>query len=85
MSKLSKPVSADEGRLPPGNLSGRRRLDKKSQSLTAVGFLQTDAAVNSGNSDSPVFTTDGSQSGPVWCRRHSCSVGRFVKLSIPTQ
>ena len=41
--------------LTAGHVSGRHRLDKKPQSLTAVEFVQTDAAVNSGNSGSPVF------------------------------
>ena len=51
--------------LTAGHVSGRHRLDKKPQSLTAVEFVQTDAAVNSGNSGSPVFTLDGEVVGIV--------------------
>ena len=51
--------------LTAGHVSGRHRLDKKPRTLTAVEFLQTDAAVNSGNSGSPVFTMDGEVVGIV--------------------
>jgi S1-C subfamily serine protease len=45
--------------LTAGHVSGRHRLDKKSETSNAIEFLQTDAAVNSGNSGSPVFSMDG--------------------------
>ena len=51
--------------LTAGHVSGRHQLNKQPQSLTAVEFLQTDAAVNSGNSGSPVFTMDGEVVGIV--------------------
>ena len=51
--------------LTAGHVSGRHRLDKKPQSMTDVEFVQTDAAVNSGNSGSPVFTLDGEVVGIV--------------------
>jgi serine protease Do len=45
--------------LTAGHLSGRHQLNQNPKSLVPVEFLQTDAAVNSGNSGSPVFTMDG--------------------------
>lgn len=51
--------------LSAGHVSGRHKLNMKAQSLTAVEFLQTDAAVNSGNSGSPVFTMGGEVVGIV--------------------
>lgn len=51
--------------LSAGHVSGRHQLNKQAQSLTAVEFLQTDAAVNSGNSGSPVFTMGGEVVGIV--------------------
>ena len=51
--------------LTAGHVSGRHTLDKRSENTTAVEFLQTDAAVNSGNSGSPVFSLDGEVMGIV--------------------
>ena len=51
--------------LSAGHVSGRHQLNKQGQSLTGGEFLQTDAAVNSGNSGSPVFTMDGEVVGIV--------------------
>ena len=48
--------------LSAGHVSGRHQLNKKAQIPTAVEFLQTDAAVNSG---SPVFTMGGEVVGIV--------------------
>jgi serine protease Do len=51
--------------LTAGHVSGRHQLNKQPQSLTPIEFLQTDAAVNSGNSGSPIFTMDGEVIGIV--------------------
>ena len=51
--------------LTAGHVSGRHTLDKGSENTTAVEFLQTDAAINSGNSGSPVFNLDGEVMGIV--------------------
>jgi len=51
--------------LTAGHVSGRHTLNKRSENTTAVEFLQTDAAVNSGNSGSPVFNLDGEVMGIV--------------------
>jgi serine protease Do len=51
--------------LTAGHVSGRHTLDKRSENTTAVEFLQTDAAINSGNSGSPVFNLDGEVMGIV--------------------
>jgi len=51
--------------LSAGHVSGRHQFNKQPQSLTPIEFLQTDAAVNSGNSGSPVFTMDGEVVGIV--------------------
>src|SRR6266496_898915 len=50
--------------LTAGHVSGRRAVNIKS-SKTTVEFLQTDAAVNSGNSGSPVFNLKGEVVGIV--------------------
>jgi len=51
--------------LTAGHVSGRHLLDEKSGNTTAVEFLQTDAAINSGNSGSPVFNLNGEVMGIV--------------------
>ena len=51
--------------LTAGHVSGRHSLDERDTKTTAVEFLQTDAAINSGNSGSPVFSLDGEVMGIV--------------------
>ena len=51
--------------LTAGHVSGRHTLNKRSENTTAVEFLQTDAAINRGNSGSPVFNLDGEVMGIV--------------------
>jgi S1-C subfamily serine protease len=51
--------------LTAGHISGHHSLDEKSENTTAVEFLQTDAAINSGNSGSPVFSLNGEVMGIV--------------------
>ena len=51
--------------LTAGHVSGRHALNKVSENTTAIEFLQTDAAINSGNSGSPVFNLDGQVMGIV--------------------
>jgi len=51
--------------LTAGHISGRRYLNKPSENSTGVEFLQTDAAINSGNSGSPVFNLNGEVMGIV--------------------
>lgn len=51
--------------LTAGHVSGRHRLNRRSENTTAVEFLQTDAAINSGNSGSPLFNLDGEVMGIV--------------------
>jgi S1-C subfamily serine protease len=51
--------------LTAGHVSGRHSLDKRTENTTAVEFLQTDAAINRGNSGSPVFSLDGEIMGII--------------------
>ncbi len=50
--------------LTAGHVSGRRTL-KQNENTVAVDFLQTDAAINMGNSGSPVFNLSGEVMGIV--------------------
>ena len=45
--------------LTVGHISGRRTWDKRMGSMRALEFLQTDAAINSGNSGGPMFNLAG--------------------------
>src|SRR6185295_6418723 len=51
--------------LTAGHVSGRRRLDKDGEPQPYLEFLQTDAAVNGGNSGSPMFDMNGQVVGIV--------------------
>ena len=51
--------------LSAGHVSGRHQLDRKTESSGGVEFLQTDAAVNTGNSGSPIFNMGGEVVGIV--------------------
>jgi S1-C subfamily serine protease len=51
--------------LTAGHVSGRRRWDKDGQAQPYIEFLQTDAAVNGGNSGSPMFDMNGQVVGIV--------------------
>jgi serine protease Do len=50
--------------LTAGHVSGRRTL-KRNENTMAVEFLQTDAAINSGNSGGPLFNLNGEVIGIV--------------------
>ena len=51
--------------LTAGHVSGRRRMDKGGQTESSLEFLQTDAAINGGNSGSPIFDMNGNVVGIV--------------------
>lgn len=51
--------------LTAGHLSGRRHVDKEGEAQKSIEFLQTDAAVNGGNSGSPMFDMNGQVVGIV--------------------
>jgi S1-C subfamily serine protease len=51
--------------LTVGHMSGRRRPKNTCDPLTPVEFLQTDAAINKGNSGGPMFDMDGRLVGIV--------------------
>jgi len=51
--------------LTVGYMSGRRRPETICKSLVPIEFLQTDAAINKGNSGGPMFNSDGKVVGIV--------------------
>ncbi len=51
--------------LTVGHISGRRIFDDRIGSMNATEFLQTDAAINSGNSGGPMFNLAGEVVGVV--------------------
>jgi serine protease Do len=51
--------------LTAGHISGRHTLDKRPENMMAVEVLQTDAAINIGNSGSPLFNLNGEVMGIV--------------------
>ena len=51
--------------LTAGHVSGRRQVDKEGETLPYIELLQTDAAVNGGNSGSPMFDMNGQVVGIV--------------------
>ena len=54
-----------EQSLSVGYISGRRKLGDMSDQLIPIEFLQTDAAINQGNSGGPMFNMDGEVVGIV--------------------
>ncbi|MBW2601468.1 MAG: trypsin-like peptidase domain-containing protein [Deltaproteobacteria bacterium] len=51
--------------LTVGHMSGRRKPEGRSSQLLPIELLQTDAAINSGNSGGPMFNTKGEVIGIV--------------------
>jgi serine protease Do len=51
--------------LTAGHVSGRHQLNRLSENSTPFEFLQSDAAINGGNSGSPVFSMEGKVVGIV--------------------
>ena len=51
--------------LTAGHVSGRRTLNSETDATKTIEFLQTDAAINQGNSGSPVFNLNGEVVGIV--------------------
>jgi S1-C subfamily serine protease len=51
--------------LTAGHVSGRRQMNKNGETETSIEFLQTDAAINGGNSGSPMFDMNGQVVGIV--------------------
>jgi len=51
--------------LTAGHVSGRRLQNSEKETTNSVEFLQTDAAINTGNSGSPVFNLKGEVIGIV--------------------
>jgi serine protease Do len=51
--------------LTAGHISGRHTLDKRTENMMPVEILQTDAAINVGNSGSPLFNLNGEVMGIV--------------------
>ena len=66
--------------LTAGHLSGRRRIDKEGETQKYIELLQTDAAVNGGNSGESHVRHERAGS---WNRQHDHeSVRRFRRLSL---
>ncbi|HEY8226574.1 MAG TPA: trypsin-like peptidase domain-containing protein, partial [Pyrinomonadaceae bacterium] len=51
--------------LTAGHVSGRRILNSETDGTRTIEFLQTDAAINTGNSGSPIFNLNGEVVGIV--------------------